>query len=220
VLARPVSVLTVSALTATLAAGGVVNAATFTPGLAPGGIMALFGTGLSGSGTTTTVDVDGAAAQVIFASPFQVNAVIPGGLAPGTHTVHIKSAYGAAQQSANFAAVAPVIFLIGPGAAAIENQDYSINTPTTPLPRGQVLLVYATGLGATVKQGQFTVASTSVTAIVNGTEIPTAYAGISGYPGLYQINIPIPITTAPGSGVFLTLKQGGQLSNTVTVALQ
>ena len=232
-LTRPNSVLVVSALTANFAANAVVNAATFTPGLAPGGIMAIFGTGLSalpefgvgvGSGTfvATTVDVDGTAAAVLFASPFQVNAQVPPGIAPGVHTVRVKSAYGTAQQQFSVAAVAPVIFLLGsPSAGAVLNQDYSINSRTTPLPRGQSLQIYATGLGATVTQGQYTVVNTAVTAIVNGTELPTSFAGLApGFVGLYQVNVPIPASMPPGSGIFLTLKQGGQVSNSVIIALQ
>ena len=51
-------------------------------------------------------------------------------------------------------------------------------------------------------------------------ERPVSYAGAAGYVGLYQVNIPIPATTPPGAGISLTLKQGGILSNAVTIALQ
>lgn len=221
-LTRPVSVLVLSALVANFAANAVVNGATFTSGLAPGGIAAIFGTGLSGAGTATTVDVDGTAAAILFASAFQVNVQIPPGTAPGVHTLRIKSAYGTAQQQIAISTVAPAIFLLnGLSEGAVLNQDNSINTALTPLPRGQVLQIYATGLGATTKQGQYSVASTAVTAVVNGTELATGFAGLApGYVGLYQVNVPIPATLPPGSGISLTLKQGGQLSNAVTIALQ
>ena len=201
-LTRPKSALVVSPLAAGIAANGIVNAAAFTSGLAPGGIMAIFGTGLSGAGTATAVDVDGTAASVLFASAFQVNAQIPPGTAPGVHTVRVKSAYGTAQQQVAVSAVAPAIFLLGgTPAGAVLNQDNSINTPMTPLARGQVLQVYATGLGTTVKQGQYSVAATAVTAVVNGTELPVSFAGLApGFVGLYQMNIPIPAATPPGSG--------------------
>jgi uncharacterized protein (TIGR03437 family) len=214
--------LVVAPLAAAMAADGIVNAAAFTSGLAPGGIMAIFGTGLAGAGTATAVDVDGVAAPVLFASAFQVNAQIPPGTAPGLHTVRVKSAYGTAQQQAAVEAVAPAIFLLGAASAgAVLNQDNSLNTALTPLARGQVLQVYATGLGATVKQGQYAVVETAVTAVVNGTELPVSFAGLApGFVGLYQVNIPIPAATPPGSGVSLTLKQGGQISNAVEIALQ
>lgn len=221
-LTRPQAALAVSPLAAAIAANGIVNAASFTSGLAPGGIMAIFGTGLSGAGAATAVDVDGTAASVLFASAFQVNAQIPPGTAPGMHTVRVKSAYGAAQQQAAVAVAAPAIFVLdGAAEGAVLNQDNSLNTPRTPLPRGQVLQVYATGLGATVKQGPYWVASTAVTAVVNGTELPVSFAGSApGFVGLYQVNIPVPAATPPGSGISLTLKQGGQISNMVEIALQ
>jgi uncharacterized protein (TIGR03437 family) len=221
-LTRPKAVLVVSALIASFAANGVVNAATFTSGLAPGGIMAIFGTGLSGASAPTSVTVDGAAAAVLFASGFQVNAQVPPGIAPGMHTVQVTSAYGTAQQAVAVSAVFPAIFLLGsPSAGAVLNQDNSVNTPMMPLPRGQILQVFATGLGATAQQGGYSIATDTVTAVVNGAELPALFAGLApGFVGLYQVNIMIPTTMPPGSGIFLTLKEGGQLSNPVSIALQ
>ena len=47
------------------------------------------------------------------------------------------------------------------------------------------------------------------------------FAGLApGYVGLYQVNVPIPAAAPPGLGISLTLKEGGQVSNTVIVALQ
>jgi uncharacterized protein (TIGR03437 family) len=90
-----------------------------------------------------------------------------------------------------------------------------------PLARGQVLVAFATGLGATTKKGALSSANATVTAVVNGVELPVAFAGLTpGYVGLYQVNIPIPAATVPGLGLSLTLKQGGQVSNTVFVAVQ
>ena len=223
---RPLLALSVGPQDASFTAAAVVNAATFTSGIAPGGIMAIFGTGLSGpgapSGPATTVDMDGAVAAVLWASAFQINAQVPPGMAPGVHTLRVRSGYGVAQQSVSVAAVAPAIFLMGnSGMGAVLNQDFSMNGPANPLPRGQVLVVYATGLGAVTRQGQLSVTSAPVTAVVNGQELPVEFAGLApGYVGLYQVNVPIPGAAPPGLGVSLTLKEGGQLSNTVSVAFE
>ena len=156
--------------------------------------------------------MDGTGAPVIFASPFQINAQVPPGIAPGVHTLRVSSPYGGAQQSVSVSAVAPAIFQMGSSTAgAVLNQDFSM----------QVLVVYATGLGAVARQGPLSVTVATVTAVVNGQELPAAFAGLApGYVGLYQVNVPIPAATAPGLGVSLTLKEGGQVSNTVAVALQ
>jgi uncharacterized protein (TIGR03437 family) len=200
----------------------VVNAATYTSGIAPGGIMAIFGAGLSGTGSTTTVDMDGTVATVLWASGFQINAQVPPGIAPGVHTLRVSSAYGVVQQSVNVSAVAPAIFAMGsPGAGAVLNQDFSINGPANPLPRGEALVVYATGLGTVARQGQLSATTSTVTVVVNGQELPAEFAGLApGYIGLYQVNVAIPAAMPPGLGVSLTLKEGGQLSNSVTVALE
>jgi uncharacterized protein (TIGR03437 family) len=221
---RPLLALVVGPQDVSFTASAVVNAATFISGIAPGGIMSIFGTGLSAPGSATTVDMDGTAATVIFSSPFQINAQVPPGIAPGTHTLRVRSAYGVAQQSVSVSAVAPAIFRIdNSSAGAVLNQDYSINGPSNPLPRGQVLMVFATGLGAVTRQGQLSVTTTPVTAVLNGQELPgpLPFAGLApGYVGLYQVNVPIPAATPPGLGVSLTLKQGGQASNTIAIALQ
>jgi uncharacterized protein (TIGR03437 family) len=219
---RPLLALAVTPQDVSFTAGAVVNAATFTSGIAPGGIMAIFGTGLSGPGGATAVDMDGTMATVLWASAFQINAQVPAGMAPGVHTLRVSSVYGVAQQTVSVAAIAPAIFAMGnSGMGAVLNQDFSMNGPANPLPRGQALVVYATGLGAVTRQGQLSVTTATVTAVVNGQELPVEFAGLApGYAGLYQVNVPIPGATAPGLGVSLTLKEGGQLSNTVSVALE
>jgi uncharacterized protein (TIGR03437 family) len=219
---RPLLALAVRPQDASFTADAVVNAATFTSGIAPGGLMAIFGAGLSAPGSTPTVDMDGMVATVIWASAFQINAQVPPGIGPGVHTLRVSSVYGVAQQSVNVSAVAPAIFLIGSSSAgAVLNQDFTINGPANPLPRGQVLVVYSTGLGAVIRQGQLSVTAATVTAVVNGQELPVQFAGLApGYIGLYQVNVPIPAATPPGLGVSLTLKEGGQIGNTVAVALQ
>ncbi|HEY1342942.1 MAG TPA: Ig-like domain-containing protein, partial [Bryobacteraceae bacterium] len=219
---RPAAALAVSAQTASFTAAGVVNAATFAAGIAPGGLMSIFGSGLSGAGSATAVDIDGVAARMIFATPFQINAEVPATIAPGSHTLRVRSAFGTVEQTVTIASVAPGIFTIGnPPAGAVLNQDYTLNAATNPLPRGQALQIYATGLGAVVRQGVYSVTAAPVTVVLNGTELPAAFAGLApGFIGLYQVNVVIPPLVAPGLGISLTLKQGTVGSNSVGIALQ
>jgi len=39
--------------------------------------VSIFGSGLSGAGRATTVELGGVAMEVLFATPFQINAVVP-----------------------------------------------------------------------------------------------------------------------------------------------
>jgi uncharacterized protein (TIGR03437 family) len=219
---RPQLALVLSPQTVSLREDAVVNGATYTAGIAPGGAISIFGVGLSGTGVDTTVDIDGTSVPVVAATPFQINTVLPLTVTPGEHTLTLKSAYGTAQQSIAVLAVSPAIFLVGnPQSGALVNQSGTLNSPGNPALRGQVLTIYATGLGAVVKQGQVSSATTTVSVLINGLELPAAFAGLGpGTAGEYQVNVLIPATTPPGSHVILTLKQGGQISNPVTLALQ
>lgn len=218
---RPQLNLVLTAQEVSFTADGIVNGATFTSGIAPGGIMTIFGAGLWGAGTATKVDVDGVAAIVLAASPFQINAQVPPGIPAGIHTLRIRSAYGTAQQQIDVAEVAPAIFLIGsPTVGAVVNQDLKLNDPSNPLPRGQFLTIYGTGFGAVVPQGALWVTAAPVTALVNGQELPVDFAGLTpGFVGLYQVNLAIPSSMPPGLGISLSLRQAGVLSNTIQIAL-
>jgi len=218
---RPTLNLVVAPETAAISASGVVNAASFTPGIAPGGLIAIFGDGLSGVAAATTVSFDGIAATVLAATPFQVNAQVPPTISIGSHTMALSSAYGSSQVPVTVSPVAPAVFLLSNTQGAIENQDGTINSVANPLPRGQTLVAYVTGLGTTAAHGTLNPAVTPVTALLNGVPLSPAYAGLTpGYIGLYQVNIPIPATTPPGSAISLVLQQGNAQSNAVAVAIQ
>jgi uncharacterized protein (TIGR03437 family) len=197
-----------------LISGPVVNAASYTVAIAPGGLISIFGAGLSGA----TVQVNGQAAKVVAATPFQVNAQIPPTISPGTVQVTVSSANGSAQQSVAVASVAPAVFSISATQAAITNVDNSLNTASNPAKRGSYLIVYATGLGAVSAAGA---ATTPVSVVIAGLTIPATYAGASsGGTGLNQVNVLLPAAMPPGLALPLYLQQGGAVSNTVTVAIQ
>jgi uncharacterized protein (TIGR03437 family) len=219
---RPQLNLVLAAQDAGFTPAGVVNAATFAPGIAPGGILSIFGYGLADSGQTTTVDIDGSALTVLLASPFQVNAVLPGGVTPGSHTLRVVSPFGTAQQTVTVSAVAPGIFLVGnPPIPAVTNQSYALAGPTNPVPRGQSMIIFATGLGAVTQNGSLSATVSPVSVVLNGTELAAQFAGLApGFFGLYQVNVAVPAATPPGLGVPLALKVGGQVGNTVSVAIQ
>jgi uncharacterized protein (TIGR03437 family) len=220
---RPQFYLAVGPQDVSFAASSVVNGATFQPGIAPGGVVSIFGGGLYGPGKATTVDMDGTPLRLLLAtSPFQINAEVPSGMAPGVHSIRVQSAFGSAQQSVMVSAVAPGIFLIGnPPIGAITNTNYSLIGPTSPLTRGQSLVIYATGLGAVTQSGPYSVTSNPVTVVLNGTELVTSFAGLApNFIGLYQVNVLVPASTPPGLGIPLMLKVGGQVSNAVPVSIQ
>ncbi|MSV27773.1 MAG: hypothetical protein EXQ52_03385 [Bryobacterales bacterium] len=219
---RTASQIAVSALATTFSATAVVNAATFGTGIAPGGLMAIFGSGLAGGGKDTSVEMNGSPVRTVAATPFQVNAEVPADLAAGTYSLRIRSSFGVAEQPVNVSESAPGIFLIGgPGRGAVVNQDGKINSPVTAARRGQVVVIYGTGLGSVIRQGNVSVARNRVTALLNGQEFPVAFAGLTpGFIGLYQVNLALPQTAPPGLDLPLAIRQAGVDSNTVLVSVQ
>jgi uncharacterized protein (TIGR03437 family) len=143
-------------------------------------------------------------------------------MAPGVHLLRIQSAYGSLQQAVTVSAMAPGIFLIGnPPIGAITDQNFNLVGPSNPVPRGQALVIFATGLGTVTQSGELLRTDTPVSVMLNGIELPASFAGLApGFIGLYQVNVSIPVSIAPGLGIPLMLNVGGRQSNSVLVSLQ
>jgi uncharacterized protein (TIGR03437 family) len=104
--------------------------------------------------------------------------------------------------------------------AAVLNQDNTPNSPSNPATRGSVIQIFATGAGfvpgappdgtppqspvptppppPNVIVGACLVDDTACT-METGEHIK--YSGLSAYPGVWQLNVQIPMNTAPGSQV-------------------
>ena len=156
----------------TFTAAGVVSAATLAPGIAPGGLMTIFGSGLAGPGSDSTVEVNGVPATVVTKSPFQINAQVPPDLAPGSYSVRVQSPYGSAGQTVDVSATAPAIYSVSgnltQARGVVSNEDGTMNSPLTPGKRGQSLTIYCTGLGAVSDGGAIFATQSPVTVILTG----------------------------------------------------
>jgi uncharacterized protein (TIGR03437 family) len=196
------------------------------PRIAPGGLFSIFGAGLYGPSADTTVKFGDAAAQMILTTSFQLNGQVPPDLAPGNYQVTVQSAWGSVTQMVTINQTAPGIFIVAVESGnrtvgAVINQDGTLNNVGTPARRGEVLTIYCSNLGAVARQGNSFVSVSPVTALLNGAELPVQYAGLTpGFIGLYQVNVPVPGSTAPGANLGLSVRTGGVVSNTVTVAIQ
>ena len=154
-------------------AAGVVNAASYAAGgVAPGGIVTIFGSGLGPARpagmqltadhrrvTTTLAETrvlfDGIAAPLIYVSETQVSAVVPLALASPSAT-RIEVEYRGQPSpavSVPVAAVSPGIFTLnasGRGQGAVLNcPSYKVNGPGNAARKGSVVSVYATAGGWT-----------------------------------------------------------------------
>jgi uncharacterized protein (TIGR03437 family) len=232
-----------------LAALGVVNAASyrrFLP-LAPGSIISVFGSSLAqGQNLSSSVPLPRVLGglslklgqldvPLFYAGSSQVNAQIPFEV-QGSATLPLLASLGGALTSpvpVTIAAVQPGIFTAnqsGAGQGSVTNAAGILADASAPVSRGEVVVIYCTGLGATdppVASGVATPATPlswvkrTVTARIGGLDAPVQFAGLApGFVGLYQVNAMIPAGVAPGNSVSLALIQDGLESNTVTIAVK
>jgi uncharacterized protein (TIGR03437 family) len=136
------------------------------PGISPGEIVALKGTGLGPSDPPnpvvangmlgnalggTQVFFDGVPAPLMYVQDAQINAVAPYSLA-GKTSVSIQVQYQAqntASVTIPVSATSAALFEQSDSTPLVLNQDYSQNSQTSPVPRGGFLIIYMTGAGQT-----------------------------------------------------------------------
>ena len=137
----------------------VVDAASFQPAGARGGLIAVFGNGLATQTAVPTglplpnglagvsVSVDGLPAPLLYVSPTQINAQVPylAPLGPALVAVQMGESSGAAPFW--LGAAAPAFFINPPNFCLAQNQDFKLNTTAFPAPQGSVIFTYLTGIG-------------------------------------------------------------------------
>src|SRR6185503_5476383 len=153
-------------------------------------------------GTTmvgASVTVNGVAAPVFYATPTQLGIQIPAELGPGGADVRVSvDGRQSTPQTISVESTSPGIFTQtsnGIGAGAFTHVDGSAVTAGNPARPSEVLILYATGLGATtpaVPTGalptEASTANQTVTLSVDGITVTPDYAGLSGCcAGLNQI---------------------------------
>ncbi len=217
---------------------GTVNLASYTPGVAPGGLVSIFGRNLGDSETAsstplptvlggTCITFGSRVLPLLMTSPGQINAQIPPDLAAGRYALMVRSiarkAAGPAQQ-VTIAKYAPGIFTDPvSGQAAIYHSDGKLVSKSSPARRDQRLVIYATGLGATKgpKLGAGEAAPASPPAVTDPlqvffgdpryreAEMDVEWSGLApGFVGLYQINIYVPWYRMRGEALPVTLRIG------------
>jgi uncharacterized protein (TIGR03437 family) len=232
-------------------AAGITNGASFAGGLTPGSIVTIFGTRL-------TKDVTGIVLADSLPLPTQLagTSVTIGGVpAPlfavanvdGNEQINLQVPYEAAGQgSVNVVVKSPVassppvqvyvlpahpgIFTVdGKAGAILHGADNSLVTVLNPAKRGEVVVIYATGLGpvsprpatGAAAPGAEPLARTTITpaATVAGKTSAVLFSGLApGFAGLYQVNIRIPSDAGTGSlPVLITVSN--LTSNSVTMAV-
>jgi uncharacterized protein (TIGR03437 family) len=216
-----------------VSAAGIVNSASLASGpAAPGAVMSLYGVALgsfweSASSTPlprtlghgVKVTIDGVDAPLFYVSPSQVNFQVPFEASAGNLTFTREDGFRQTiqlpMQPAN-----PGIYTIkgdgtGPALAS------SVN-------RGDWTVIYANGLGVVtpgVPSGAapdgLSSATNTVTVKIGGIDSEVYFAGLApGFVGLFQINVHVPPTVAPGDAVPITVTVAGATSNAATLSVK
>ncbi len=208
-----------------LAAAGlsVVNAASFELGLVPGSIASVFGPGITSAAGTVqagqgalprelggvSLTLNGIAAPLYAVANVngdqQVNFQVPYELAASSRASVVVSVNGTSRApvEADVLAAQPALFTLdGIHAATLHASDYGVVDAANPAAAGEILLLYATGLGAvenppgtgqlqpvtplsrTLTQPQVTIGSRNAAVLFSGLA--------PGFAGLYQLNVQVP----------------------------
>jgi uncharacterized protein (TIGR03437 family) len=221
-----------------------------TGAIAPGEVVVLYGAALGpaqlvqfqpnsdGSVPLTTggtsVVINGAFAPVLYSSASQVGAVVPFGVTGSQAQVFVQyNGESSAPVTVGVADAAPAVFTLnasGTGqAAAINNQDGSINGSSHPANAGAYVSLYATGFGQTNPPGQdgapsvvpLPLAVPTPTVTIGGKTANVNYAG--GAPnivqGVMQVNAQVPAGLTAGDAPVVILVNKTATQNGVTVAV-
>ena len=232
--------------------GGIVNGASFVPGqaIAPGSLFSIFGSQLAAApagadtiplstslGGVTVKFVSGSTtvdAPLLFLQSNQINAVVPWNLVPGEATVTVTNgSVASAPASVKIGDFSPAVFAIGT-MAAVQNVDGSLAQPagsisgrtTHPAAIGDVVIIYATGLGpvdTTPAEGATPSKTTNTLhkpfVAIGGLSAEIQFSGLSPqFVGVYQLNVVVP-NVAPGDTVPVQLALGGITSPKLTMAV-
>ena len=210
-------------------ADSLVNAADNQPdSLAPNSLATLYGKNLAYAtraissddirggvlpitlaGTGVHVLLNGLAANPIYISPTQINFLVPPNLLPGALSVQLViDGLAGPILALQLAAAAPALFQLDLQNAIATHADGSLITPAASAKPGDVVVLYATGLGPTtpsVRYGEVPAAAawlrvrSDFQVLLDGNPLDSGsilYAGIApGSAGLYQINLALPAST-------------------------
>ena len=197
-----------------IAAGGVVNAASYQAGVAPGALIAIFGQNLaatargltssdlaSGSLPTTlggvSVQIDNRPAFLYYVSPGQINAQAPADSNFGTVPVTGTNAGGTSDPvGVNLQNVLPAFFTSQNYAATMRSDGTLVMAAATK--PGDIVELYGTGFGPTdpdvspgaVFSGSAPLANPAAVTI-GGLDANVSYAGLVGA-GIYRISAAVP----------------------------
>ena len=212
-------------------AASIVNSADNQPGtLAPNTLATIYGQNLaygtkaltaddvkSGTlpivfaGTGVHVLIGNIVANLIYVSPTQINFLVPPNLTIATVDLQVVvDGWAGPAVPIQLVTASPALFQLDPQNAIATRADGSVITPAAPAAPGDVVVLYATGLGQTLPPVVYSLIPKTAASLINFSSFTVtlsetaidpsaiAYAGIApGFGGLYQINLVLPAWVGP-----------------------
>ena len=201
----------------------IVNASDYSSGpFAPNSVLTIFGANLAWDTRqlaetdivndtlpttlgSVAVYIDNWPVPLIYVSPTQINFIIPGNEVDGSVPLRVvREGVTGPEITIQLIGAAPALFALA-GYAIATRTDGTLLTPDAPASAGDVVVVYATGLGKTLPNpGPGVIpltpdpvaARSALNVYLNGVAINPSfifYAGVTPYSaGLYQINMFLP----------------------------
>jgi uncharacterized protein (TIGR03437 family) len=227
----------------------VTSSAATTSTVAPNSFATLFGSNLAntaataaviplplslGGATLTVTDSSGVPrpAGLVYASPTQINFVVPDGTGSGVATLR-ESDGSTVQMSVQ--SVVPTLFSMnatgtGVAAATALQVNGQLNSPVSvfqcsaspctsvPIVLGLDTPVYVSFYGTGIRDRS---SLSNVHVTIGDTSVPVQFAGAqTTYPGLDQVNVQLPLSLRGAGESNVVLTVDGQISNTVTIRVQ
>ncbi len=219
--------------------GGVVSLAAGSPTVAAGAIFSIYGVNLSGmTGAAQRVPlplilagvevrVNGRTVPLYFVSPLQINAQMPGDIAPGTVNVEVvRDGVPSGAVTVTVAPTAPDLLVYSGTRAVALDEAYALVGESNPAKPGKFILLYLSGVGSVspavpvgsaASATELSHATLPFSATIGGQPAEVAFLGLApGFVGLGQANILVPPGLAAGDHP-LVLTVGGVASNTATL---
>ncbi len=226
---------------------GVVNAASFAPvgaPVSPGEFISIFGAGFATATSVASaplpatlggvqVLINNAPAPLYFVSSGQISCLVPFGVTGSTASFVVTTGgRSTATVEIPLAKTSPGIFTVpsaGTGPGAILKADFSLVSASNPAKRGDVVLVFLTGLGAVtpaIRDGilapsnPLSIVPGTLGVYVGGKQADILFQGLApGLFGLYQLNLKIPLNSPTGNSVPFAIDSGDGFHDMVDIAV-
>jgi uncharacterized protein (TIGR03437 family) len=174
----------------------------------------------------TQVYVDNVPAPLLYVSPGQINFIVPSNQIAGDVQFRVvRQGLSGPSIGLTLRDAAPALFVQDSGYAIATDAAGKLLTADHPASAGNIVVVYATGLGRTQPNpapGEVPTGAAQIlelrnlTVMLDGISLPPfriKYAGVTPYcAGLYQLNVELPLETGPDPEIRISIGEQSSLA--------